>query len=214
MLMEIRRYESDLLSSNMYLIAENGHALVIDPFRDVSAAEGLTIDRILLTHEHYDHSSGVNLWKAATGAPVFCSEACARHIRDPRKNLSRYFEAFCVLQTWVVLEKLPDADEAYSCEADEIFRDTASLDWQGHALRLFEIPGHSDGSIGILLDNAHFFSGDSLMEQTEIELRLPGGSRKKWETVGAPRLAELPRDLMIYPGHFSPFPYHPRKEDE
>ena len=35
-MMEIRRYESDLLVSNMYLIVEENAAIVIDPYRDVS----------------------------------------------------------------------------------------------------------------------------------------------------------------------------------
>ncbi len=206
--MEIRQCESDLLSSNMYLILEDRHAIVIDPFRDVSAANGFTVDRILLTHEHYDHISGVNAWKAATGAPVFCSETCAKGICDSRKNLSRYFDVFCELQTWIKLERIPDGDLSYACEADETFRDRTAFDWRGHRFELFEMPGHSAGSTGILLDGRHFFSGDSLMENTEIELRFPGGSRSKWERIGAPRLAALPEEVMVYPGHFRPFPYH------
>jgi len=209
--MEIRRYESDLLSSNMYLIVEGGHAIVIDPFRDVSAAQDFTVDRILLTHEHYDHISGVNAWKQATGASVLCSAACAKGICDSRKNLSRYFDVFCELQTWIKLERIPDGDLSYACEADETFTDRHSFDWRGHAFRLFEMPGHSPGSTGILLDGKHFFSGDSLMEGYEIELRFPGGSRSMWEKIGAPRLAEISDGTYVCPGHFECFTYRPKK---
>ena len=85
--MEIRRYESGLLSSNMYVVVEGHRAIVIDPFDDVSPATGLTIDYILLTHEHYDHISGVNTWKKATGALVLCSKACAENIQNQRRAL-------------------------------------------------------------------------------------------------------------------------------
>lgn len=34
--MEIKRFESDMMASNMYLPSENGHAVVIDPCRDTS----------------------------------------------------------------------------------------------------------------------------------------------------------------------------------
>ena len=34
--MEIKRFESDMMASNMYLLSENGHAVVIDPCRDTS----------------------------------------------------------------------------------------------------------------------------------------------------------------------------------
>ena len=34
--MEIKRYVSGLLSSNMYVISEGDHAIVIDPFEDTT----------------------------------------------------------------------------------------------------------------------------------------------------------------------------------
>lgn len=206
-MIEIRRYVSDLMFSNMYLIVEGNHAIVIDPCRDISSANGLTIDMILLTHEHYDHISGVNLWKEVTGAPVLCSDACARHIQSPRDNLARIFPVFCELQTWVELTTAPEADLEYACTADECFEDRMTLPWRGHQLELFEIPGHSLGSIGIMLDRKSFFSGDSLMEHYETEVRLPGGSRKKWNEIGAPRIAAIPSGVLVYPGHFQEFIY-------
>lgn len=206
--MIINRYESDLLCSNMYVVSENGHAIVIDPYRNIIPAAGLTIDRIILTHEHYDHISGVQLWKEHTKAPVLCSRACADNIDNPKKNLAGYFDEFCGLQTWVELNELPDADRNYSCSADDAFEESMSFDWQGHDWNLFEMPGHSQGSIGILLDEKYFFSGDSLIENHEIATRLPGGSRKKWNEVGAPRLSSIPVGITVYPGHFQSFIYH------
>lgn len=203
--MEIHRYESDLLSSNMYLIVEGDAAIVVDPFRDTTPGAGLTVERILLTHEHYDHISGVNEWKRVTGAPVLCSKACAVNIQNPIKNLASTFELFCELQTWVKLENKPTADAKFACQAEETFEKEKVLTWRGHSFILFEMPGHSQGSIGILLDNQFFFSGDSLIEGCEIALRLPGGSRKMWETVGAPTLSRIPKGCMIYPGHFQEF---------
>lgn len=212
-MIEIRRYESDLLSSNMYVVIEGKHAIVIDPFRDTTPAEGLIVDRILLTHEHYDHISGVNLWKTVTGAPVLCSKACADNIRSPRMSLANHFTEFCELQTWMELDAIPETDPTYSCEADVCFEDETRFEWMGHTWQLFELPGHSSGSIGIILDLQYFFPGDSLMEDCEIELRLPGGSRKKWREIGAPRLAKVPNGIQVFPGHFLPFAYH-RKGDE
>ena len=93
-MIEIRRYVSGLLSSNMYVLGEGDHALIIDPFEDTAPAQGLTVDTIILTHEHYDHISGVELWKACTGAPVLCSRACAENIQSPKMNLARHFREF------------------------------------------------------------------------------------------------------------------------
>ena len=207
-MIEIRRFESGLLSSNMYVIVEGNHAIVIDPFDDVSPAGGLKVDYILLTHEHYDHISGVNLWKETTGAPVLCSKPCAENIQNPKKNLANHFKEFCELQTWLKLEKIPPSDLEYTCSADEIFENEMTFNWHGHGFKLFEIPGHSLGSIGIMLDDAEFFSGDSLMENSEIELRLPGGSRKKWKEIGSKRIEAIPNGTRIWPGHFKNFILH------
>lgn len=203
--MEIKRYVSGLLSSNMYVVREGNHAIVIDPFEDTTPSEGLIIDYLILTHEHYDHISGVNVWKEKTGARVLCSKACADNIQNPKKNLSNHFKEFCELQTWIKIDEIPASDPNYSCCADKTFEDRLITNWMGHALDLFEIPGHSQGSIGILIDDSDFFSGDSLMENSEIELRMPGGSRKKWNEVGSKRIEKIPDGMTIWPGHFNRF---------
>lgn len=205
--MEIRRYESELLASNMYLLVEGGHAIVIDPSEDTAPGEDVVVDRIILTHEHYDHISGVNRWKEKYHTKVLCSKACADNIPSPKKNLARIFEVFCELQTWVQLETIPLADNEYSCTADETFSDRMRFEWSGHQFDLFEIPGHSAGSIGILVDHELFFSGDSLLEGREIELRFPGGSRKMWDSIGRSRLEKIPDGITVYPGHFKEFKY-------
>ena len=212
-MIEIRRYVSGLLSSNMYVLAEGKRAIVIDPFEDTAPARGLEIDYILLTHEHYDHISGVNIWKKTTGARVLCSKACGENMRNPKKNLANHFKDFCELQTWIELDEIPASDPWYTCAADETFEGGRTLNWQGHVIEMFEMPGHSPGSTGILLDGNAFFSGDSLMANSEIELRLPGGSRKKWETVGAPRLAKISIGIKVFPGHFEAFIYQGKGEN-
>lgn len=197
--------DSGILSSNMYILTENGHALVIDPAPDTSPGEGLAVDFLLITHEHYDHISGVNAWKQKYHVPLLCSEACAERITDPRKNQARHFDTFCEIQSWMQAEPLPSIDTAYSCAAEETFRDETVLEWQGHTIRLLEIPGHSPGSIGIFVDAVNFFSGDSLFKDWDVELRFPGGSRKQWQEIGRPRIEAIQRGTLVWPGHFEPF---------
>ena len=206
-MIEIRRYVSGLLASNMYVVVEGDHAVVIDPFEDTSPGAGLTVDHILLTHEHYDHISGVNVWKKEYGCPVLCSSLCAENIRDPRKNLAYYFKEFCELQTWKTLDAVPPYDPGYSCAADEVFDDRIAFEWYGHEWNLFELPGHSLGSIGIVLDARIFFSGDSLINHYKTAFNIPGGSRKKWLSVSVPRLEAIPKGTYVYPGHFDGFIY-------
>ena len=201
----IQVFDSGILSSNMFIIEENGHAIVVDPALDTSRGEKLIIDFLLITHEHYDHISGVNAWKKEYHVPLLCSEACAARITDPKKNQARHFDAFCEIQSWMQINTLPQIDATYTCEADKTFQDNAVFEWQGHILRMTEIPGHSPGSIGIYIDNDDFFSGDSLLKDTEIELRFPGGSRKQWLQMGEQKIKSVPKGTRIWPGHGKPF---------
>ena len=84
--MDIEKFESSLLFSNMYLIIEKERAIVINPFQDVKIVNDLKVNRIILTHEHYDHISGVNAWKAETKAKVLCSATCAKNTQSSRKK--------------------------------------------------------------------------------------------------------------------------------
>ncbi|MBP5489017.1 MAG: MBL fold metallo-hydrolase [Lachnospiraceae bacterium] len=205
--MEIRKYESKLLSSNMYVVVEGDRAVVIDPFENIEPVKGLQTECILLTHEHYDHISGVNLWKKETNVPVICSNACAANICNPKKNLAQYFRTFCELQTWANADEVPPYDPEYRCQADDVFTDRQEYGWLGHKWQLFELPGHSPGSIGILLDGENFFSGDSLIKNFKANFGAPGGSRKQWETISVPRLRHISEGIRVYPGHFGGFIY-------
>ena len=203
--MEIKRFESDMMASNMYLLSENGHAVVLDPCRDTSPGSGLKTDALILTHEHYDHISGVNAWKDAYGAPVICSRACAANIGPSRKNMSRYFEAFSQMQTYARQDEHVSIEKNYCCTAEFTFDDQMQFYWQDNCFELFALPGHSDGSIGIMVNRCNFFSGDSLFEEHEVELGFPGGDREKWKTISSGRLAGLPEGIIVYPGHYKEF---------
>ena len=189
----------------MYLIEENGHAIVVDPARNTLPGNNLIVDLLLVTHEHYDHISGVNAWKRAYQVPLLCSAACAERLNDPGKNRARHFDAFCELQTWMRLDRLPEIDTAYACQADKTFKEEKIFFWQGHRIQLIEIPGHSPGGIGIYMDNFFFFSGDNLIKDCEVELRFPGGSKKQWVEIGEPRIKAVPKGTKIFPGHFDSF---------
>lgn len=61
---KIKRYIFSYIDANMYILAENGEALVIDPHISAEADAYLKSNRvtkvtILLTHEHFDHTCGI-----------------------------------------------------------------------------------------------------------------------------------------------------------
>ena len=130
--------------------------------------------------------------------------ACSKRITDSKKNLAKHFESFCEIQSFSTKWDLTLFDPSFFCEADFTFEMEKHFEWQEHSIRLIEIPGHSPGSIGIWIDDV-FFSGDSLLEGRDIELRFPGGSRKQWEESGKKIIDAIPSGTLIYPGHYDGF---------
>ncbi|WP_370514691.1 MBL fold metallo-hydrolase [Adlercreutzia sp. ZJ138] len=195
-------YTSPVLSSNMYVLLSGGHALIIDPHEDPCLREDVHVDLILLTHEHFDHISGIEHWRKLTGAPAMGSAACALGCKTAKGNLSRYSKMLYEFRT-TELVILPVAP--FSVEIDKTYEGRDEFRWQGHSVVLFECPGHSPGGTGILVDETLLFSGDSLFKDVETSCALPGGNRRDWIEKSLPKLLELSGDIRVLPGHYKPF---------
>lgn len=209
--METLSYSFYPIDARMYIIAENGKAVIIDPCVSEDAkkylqSEGIKDIMVLLTHEHYDHISGVNwLRKNFPETRVVCSEACSKAIMSPHKNLSAYYEILFMGKDPEVQEYVKNMEvPPYSCEADETFQGQTEWNWEGHQIVMVETPGHSKGSCCILFDKECMFSGDTLVTGHETILRLPGGSKKDFVEITMPFLNSLDSELMVYPGHGKP----------
>lgn len=202
--MTVHRVVSDLLLSNMYIVEEDGWAIIVDPCQNNHTAVKWTPEWLFLTHEHYDHISGVNQWKMYCGAPVLCSMRCGERIQNTKENMARYFKSLCCMQKNQVKSVPDDYEPSYTCKASAVFVEDTEFTWRGHVVKLILLPGHSPGSAGLLIDNC-LFSGDSLFDRQETELRFPGGSEKEWKEISLPKLRALPPDTIVYPGHFRQF---------
>lgn len=66
-------------------------------------------------------------------------------------------------------------------------------------LKVFHTPGHTEGGI-CLYTQGHLFAGDTLFKQWHGRVDLPGGSMKQMKK-SLERLATLPDDTKVYPGH-------------
>ncbi len=189
----------------MYIVTSNDKALIVDPCVNVDALQFLKKNNItdiivLPTHEHYDHISGINWLRENIGCRVIAIDQCAQNLPDPKRNFSSHFDAIVPFFS----SKL-QADnikiQPYSCNADETFTDYKYFDWENHKIEIVHSPGHSDGSVCILIDDIFIFSGDSLIKEKQAITRLPGGSKKKYAEITLPLLRSLPKDSVIFPGH-------------
>jgi hydroxyacylglutathione hydrolase len=208
--LSVRCFQSSILMSNMYIITKENHCIIIDPFISESALNAIirnniNVDYIILTHEHYDHISGVNWLKKKFPCSVICSDECGKAIVNPKKNLSEYFDILLSLIPDNIDYKIESSIKPYSCSADITFHDNMVMDWMGHNIELVSTPGHSKGSICVLIDDAIIFTGDSLLRDYSIITRIPGGSVSEYESHTKLFLQGLATGMIVKPGHFSDF---------
>lgn len=200
----IYTYKFEPIDSRMYIIIKNKEALIIDPCISKDALELLLKNDVkeilvLLTHEHYDHISGVNWLKGKFKCHVICSKKCGDNIQNSNLNLSAYFNV-------LFLNKYNNSEEFdliydFSCTSDETFSESFEFYWTIHHIKLIETPGHSEGSVCIKFDNNIIFTGDSLIKGRKIITKLPGGSKNDYRNVTLPFLKSIPNGTVIYPGH-------------
>lgn len=200
-----------LAESNCYIIYEHKErhgnevapCAVIDPndpMGPLSVLEQkyLRPEWILLTHEHCDHTAGLEpMRERFPDAQVMASEQCNIGMQNARLNMSRMMEVYLTFFGKSGVSYAP-----FVCRpADKTYNEACTLDWRGHMFRFVLLPGHTAGSVGIFLDDDIFFSGDYLLPGREVILRLPGGSEKDYREITEPFLATLPVGIHIYPGH-------------
>lgn len=210
---DVHQFIMPVITSNMYVLIAGEEALVIDPnisaeAETLLAEAGVKSCTVLLTHEHYDHISGVNRLRQLYSCRVICTKACAERIQNPRKSCASSFSVLFLSHDSAdrkTIEGLIDTE--YSCFADESYSDYMELLWHGIRICLKELHGHSPGSQIIHLDDIYVFTGDNLNPNLETITRLPGGSKKSYEEEVVPYLRNLREDSLIFPGHGTPVPF-------
>lgn len=203
---QIERFVFEPIRSNMYIIVERGEAIVVDPHVSPDALKYMH-DRsvrsliILLTHEHFDHTSGVNWLKDNFNTLLTCSEACATRIALKRNNRP-------LTLPYLKPDNSTDliAQSAwYECFADITFKREHSFCWRGHDFHMVATPGHTIGSCCIELDKKYVFTGDSLIADAKTITRFPTGNQEDYEKFTLPYLQAISSDNWILPGHGRPF---------
>ena len=180
--MKIHVLQVGPIGTNCYLLEdENTHAAaVVDPGDEAdrilaqAKEDGVEIKLILLTHAHYDHTIGVaELHKALPDVPVYLHPDDAARLGTP---------VFPPLG----MEPTPYKD-------GDVVR-VGDIDVQ-----VLHTPGHTPGGVCLMAGDV-LFTGDTLFQGSMGRTDLPGGSYEQIMASLA-RLARLPRDFQVLPGH-------------
>lgn len=204
----IQRYVFPYIDSNMYILVEDGKALVIDPHVSRVAEKYLKENKvesvtILLTHEHFDHTCGIPWFREHYDTEVICQQEALNPRRQ--KHFSRPLVVSLILADRGEHEKIEELEAEYLAihllTAEQTYQEILDMPWQGHTLRIEHIPGHSPASSLITMDETCVFTGDSLIPDAEPTIRWPWSDAEAYREKVVPRLLRIPAECMVYPGH-------------
>lgn len=196
-MIKVERFVNELMSSNCYIVADevSKHCICIDPASEKSLREieyiesnGLTLDYIILTHEHTDHNWGVNsLREHFPGSKLVCSEPCNKYVK---KTNRAYF-----------LFYYDDPDYCYEIAPADILisQQVEKIEWNGYDVKFILTPGHSYGSMCIDIDGM-FFTGDTIMPFKPY-FNGRDSNEEDWKVSIGQLNKKYGRNTLIYPGH-------------
>lgn len=192
------------MTSNCYILwdDESHRCVVIDPASEKSLREiefinehGLTLDYILLTHEHTDHNWGVNsLLDAYPVAKVVCHKICAERMAE---ESSKYFRLY-----------YDDTSYSYVVNRVDIAIEEAmyTIDWNGIEILFEYIPGHTIGSECIIIKDM-MFTGDSIMPFKAYINKRDGSKELYAKSMEYIHTKYANKNMTVCPGHGGRYKY-------
>ena len=214
MTLDVYRFLYEPVDSNMYFIPFEDTGIVFDPNEDDELPQlfeqfGTKRVEIILTHEHYDHITGVEWLQGLIEAPVFCQEACGQALATNKGNSPRLV---------ALVQRSKDAEDGghryedfmahvktFHIKADKTFSEQTTLSIGDIELDCYSTPGHSPGSACYILDGRYVFTGDSLIQNTPTITRFKTSNRDEFENITRPFLRSLGKNMLVFPGHGEPF---------
>src|SRR5271155_5420309 len=142
---------------------ETHEAIVVDPGDEVERileilrAQRLNVRAIVSTHTHIDHVGGLARLHAATKAPVLIHEADL--------ELYRHLD----MQAQFLGTRTPE-----SMRIEDFVKEGDSVRWGGYAARVIHTPGHTPGSISLLVEKG--MPGSSLVDVDHASPLSPNAS--------------------------------------
>ena len=193
--MDIKSFQLGPVGTNCYIITKNDKSIIIDPghnderLLDYIKKENLNIDKILLTHGHFDHIAGVDMVRDATGAKVYIHELDNEMLPNPNKNGSALMMGMGI--------KIR--------EADKFVYDGEKIDFEGSDIEVIFTPGHSKGGVCYKIDDAGvIFCGDTLFLRSIGRTDLYGGSIEVLESSIRNKIYTLDKNYTLLSGHGDP----------
>jgi hydroxyacylglutathione hydrolase len=179
------------LENNTYLLVCEKYrkALIIDPSFDALEkankylkSNSLLLDKILLTHFHWDHIAGIKSFQKVFLSPVYIHEKDAVLLQKPQKLLSLD----------LTVEGI---------KPDVLLVDNDKIALGDLEIRVIHTPGHTPGCVCYYLERQNtLFSGDTLFKGSFGRVDFVYSNSKEM-IQSLKKLSFLKQNIKVYPGH-------------
>ncbi len=134
------------------------------------------IDLLILTHSHFDHAGNAGRVKEKYNPKVLVQRTEASYLSDG-ESIPPVGATFFTKMLLKILSKLPESFSRYqACQPDFIIDDTFDLSDFGFNSYLMHTPGHTPGSISLIIDEEIALVGDAMFGLNGLTISPPFAS--------------------------------------
>lgn len=193
---------------NCYLVSQQGKTILIDTgtaaYRKkvLKECKNANVQLIILTHGHCDHIQNTVFLSRKLKAPVAMSDGDIELIEDNLKQplyAKGLFGKFLRFYSVFTIKYMKKRKAMEQFCPNIILKDGMNLDEFGIQAEVVGLPGHTKGSIGILVGGKDFFIGDALMNMTVLTLPRIYTDEEQMRK-SADKIWKM-KNTMIYFGH-------------
>lgn len=196
---------------NVYLVTDGGEGALIDSgFGDEQSVRArleylrerpdVKLRYIVLTHHHFDHTSGAHRIRQASGAQIVMHPQEERFLRDWQSDVPQDID-IAAEQKAIAEQVQRFRQQAAEAVPDVPIADGGMLSVGGLTLEVVHTPGHTLGSVCIYLrEERALFTGDTALGLGTVAISPPPYGDMRLYLESLERLKGYDSALML-PGH-------------
>ncbi len=175
--------------SHVYILKRFDGAILIDPSHDealiIEALKGYSLQAILLTHGHIDHTALIDRFNV----PIYMHKDDYLLMQDPEQSGAKALKI-----------PLPKAISALDIR---FIKDMDAISFMDESITVYHTPGHTKGSVCYLY-RQELYTGDTLFKGAVGRTDLVGGSANMLQKSMKRLFTDLSQTVKVLPGHDGP----------